>query len=66
MDLLTGGSQVELRRLIPGTSAPGFAAALKLAGPRERPAIAYFLNLSRLLGREKVLAVMPGYLSIHW
>jgi ClpP class serine protease len=67
MDLLTGaGPEVAVRRLMSGTVSPAKAAILSLAGPREKAAVSYFFNLSHLLGREKVLAVMPGYLNIRW
>ena len=67
MDLLSGGGpEVAIRRLMSGTVSPTKAAVLSLAGPREKAAVSYFLNLTRLMGREKVLAVMPGYMNIRW
>jgi protease IV len=67
LDMLSGGGEETLaRRLLSSSRAGALDGMLKLAGPHEKAAALYMLNLTRLLGREKVLAAMPGYLNIRW
>jgi protease-4 len=75
LDILMGGGEQaaaqaggspSARRAISAAMDPSAAVLRKLAGRRERAAASYLLSLTRLLGREKVLAAMPGYLDIHW
>jgi protease-4 len=67
MDLLAGGGpEVAIRRLMSGAADPTKLAILKLAGPHEKAALSYLFRMKSLLGREKVLAVVPGYMNIRW